>query len=90
MRILKIALRNYRGVSDSAVEFARDGKPLCGYVVGKLIHCGSRFVANTVDEGALRELASGREQVGRRGWVSCEDGGAGRNLFGFGEGLGNM
>ncbi|KAH6662782.1 hypothetical protein B0J14DRAFT_610177 [Halenospora varia] len=67
------------------VEFHRNGKPLRGHIVGRLLGNGHRFLANEKDEATLVQLASGtKEQIGRKGWVSRESGGR-RNLFSFGQ-----
>ncbi|KAL6239218.1 hypothetical protein BDW75DRAFT_227358 [Aspergillus navahoensis] len=65
------------------VQFGRDGSPVMGFVVGRLLDGfgngnGSRFVANVEDANTLQQLCSGTEQVGKQGWVSTE---GGRNLF---------
>jgi hypothetical protein len=63
------------------VEFARDGAPLRGFVVGRLVGSRERFLANHGDEATLRAMAGGKgEVVGRKGWVRCE---GGRGLFVF-------
>lgn len=68
-------------VETYTVQFARDGKPETGFVVGRL-ESGERFVANAGDERTLGELSGWEvEPVGRTGVVSrSEDG---RNLFVF-------
>jgi hypothetical protein len=64
------------------VQFNRDGSPLRGHVVGRL-QSGHRFLANEGDEGTLMQLASAKEQIGRKGFVRVgEDG---RNMFVFEE-----
>jgi hypothetical protein len=69
-------------VETYTVQFARDGKPETGHVVGRLRGDGRRFIANDGDESTLSQLASRvTEPIGRRGWVwKGEDG---RNLFAF-------
>ena len=68
-------------VETYTVQFARDGSPETGFVVGRLA-TGERFVANHGDERTLSELASWEiEPVGRSGWV--KKGNDGRNLFVF-------
>ena len=66
------------------VEFDRDGKPLRGYVIGRLSNSGRRFLANHGDERTLSELSSRtNEPVGRKGWVKADPDKKGRNLFTF-------
>ncbi|KAL3437197.1 hypothetical protein BDV09DRAFT_23615 [Aspergillus tetrazonus] len=65
------------------VQFGRDGSPVMGFVVGRLLDRfgngnGDRFIANVEDANTLQQLCSGTEQVGKQGWVSTKDG---RNLF---------
>ncbi|KAL4768971.1 hypothetical protein BDW60DRAFT_225409 [Aspergillus nidulans var. acristatus] len=65
------------------VQFGRDGSPVMGFVVGRLLDRfgngnGDRFIANVDDANTLQQLCSGTEQVGKQGWVSTKDG---RNLF---------
>lgn len=64
------------------VEFARDGRPETGHVVGRMRNNGHRFIANHADGKTLQQLCSRvKEPIGRRGWVrTAEDG---RNLFSF-------
>ena len=67
------------------MEFARDGTPAKGFVIGRLQANGHRFVANHADERTLRELCSQEvEPIGRRGHVAV-DKESGRNLFTFGD-----
>ncbi|KAL4783618.1 hypothetical protein BJX76DRAFT_368219 [Aspergillus varians] len=66
------------------VQFARDGCPALGFVVGRL-DSGCRFVANVQDAYTLQKLSSSSsssstEQIGKRGAVTTE---GGRNLFVF-------
>lgn len=63
-------------VETYTVEFARDGRPKLGFVVGRLLGSGERFVANCEGEKLL-----GKEIVGRRGWVKPVD--RGRNAWSF-------
>ena len=71
-------------VETYTVDFAKDGKPLLGHVVGRLIHSGKRFLANHGSEKTLMELASKtREPIGRLGTVKVGD--AGKNIFCFEE-----
>ncbi len=73
-------------VETYTVHFARDGTPETGFVVGRLVVTGERFVANHADGKTLKELSSWEvEPVGRKGWVSKEKGSEGRNLFTFGD-----
>ena len=68
-------------VETYTVQFARNGTPETGFVVGRLA-TGERFVANHGDERTLSELASWEiEPVGRSGWVKKSK--DGRNLFIF-------
>jgi hypothetical protein len=54
---------------------------LRGYIVGRLVGSGERFLANHGDEAMLRVMGGGKaEVVGRKGWVRCEEG---RGLFVF-------
>lgn len=64
------------------VEFARNGSPVRGHVVGRLVANNHRFVANHADEMTLQALCSSTaEPIGKRGRVwTLEDG---RNLFTF-------
>jgi hypothetical protein len=66
------------------VEYARDGAPSRGHIVGRLVSNNRRFLANHADEHTLRTLSSmTEEQIGKRGSVwTVEDG---RNVFAFGE-----
>lgn len=68
-------------VETYTVQFARDGSPENGFVVGRLT-TGERFVANHGHPRTLSELSSWEvEPVGRAGWVKrSEDG---RNVFVF-------
>ncbi|KNG48012.1 coiled-coil-like protein [Stemphylium lycopersici] len=71
-------------VETYTVEFARDGTPARGFVVGRLKEGGGRFLANHGDEGALRLMAGGNgEIVGRKGWVWQDGEKKGRSLFAF-------
>lgn len=64
------------------VEFGRDGRPVRGHIVGRLVDNGHRFLANHGDEKTLQQLSSASvEPIGRRGWVKAGDGG--RNSFTF-------
>jgi hypothetical protein len=66
------------------VEFNRDGSPLRGHVVGRLVSNNKRFLANHGDESTLRHMASGAgEIVGKRGWVCQDTEKKGRSLFVF-------
>ncbi|KAF2084822.1 hypothetical protein K490DRAFT_75612 [Saccharata proteae CBS 121410] len=52
------------------VEFARDGEPLRGYIVGRLLGDGKRFVANHGDRNTLNRLCSRElEPVGSKGFA---------------------
>ena len=63
------------------VDYARDGKPTLGHVVGRLGN-GRRFLANHGNEKTLIELSSTmREPIGRLGQVKV--GRDGKNLFIF-------
>lgn len=67
------------------VEYARDGTPNRGHIVGRLTSNNHRFLANHADEHTLRTLSSmSEEQIGKRGRVWTADGG--RNVFAAGEG----
>ena len=69
-------------VETYTVDFARDGRPVLGHVVGRLTSNGKRFLANHGNEKTLNELSSRvKEPIGRVGWVKCGKGG--RNLFAF-------
>lgn len=69
-------------VETYTVEYARDGTPARGFIVGRLSSNGHRFVANHADERTLKELCSQTvEPIGRRGKVSVNK--DGRNLFAF-------
>ncbi|KAF2271952.1 uncharacterized protein EI97DRAFT_446146 [Westerdykella ornata] len=71
-------------VETYTVEFARDGKPARGFVVGRLKKDGRRFLANHADEKTLREMASGvGEIVGRSGFVRRDPERKGRGLWSF-------
>ncbi|CAK3980488.1 acetyl- transferase like [Lecanosticta acicola] len=71
-------------VETYTVEYARNGQPLRGHIVGRLKSTGHRFLANHADEGTLKALASWEvDPIGRSGRV--KRGGDGRNLFSFGE-----
>lgn len=64
------------------VDFARDGKPKLGHIVGRLVDNEKRFLANHGDERTLTELCSRSiEPIGRHGIVRSQQGG--RNLFSF-------
>lgn len=66
------------------VEYARDGAPSRGHIVGRLASNNNRFLANHADEQTLRALSSmADEQIGRRGTVWTTEGG--RNVFSIGE-----
>jgi hypothetical protein len=66
------------------VEFGRDGKPLKGFVVGRLKKDGRRFLANSGDESTLRQMGSGNgEIIGKSGWVRQDPAKKGRGLFTF-------
>lgn len=70
------------------MDFDRKGGPSRGYVVGRLVGNGRRFLANHGDERTLKELVSwGVEPIGRRGMVRY-DSASKRNLFVLGEGKG--
>ena len=69
-------------VQTYTIEFARDGRPETGFVVGRLSVNGHRFIANHADQNTLQQLASRtKEPIGRKGWVRTGD--DGRNLFYF-------
>ncbi|KAF2750654.1 acetyl-CoA acetyltransferas-like protein [Sporormia fimetaria CBS 119925] len=71
-------------VETYTVEFGRDGAPAKGFVVGRLKKDGRRFLANPVDEAALRFMGSGAvEVVGRSGVVKQDPERKGRGLFTF-------
>jgi hypothetical protein len=71
-------------VETYTVEFGRDGKPLRGYVIGRLKSDNKRFLANHGDAETLRQLAgSGGEIVGRSGRVWQDEKKKGRGLFAF-------
>ena len=66
------------------VEYARDGTPSRGHIVGRLTSNDRRFLANHADERTLRILSSmSEEQIGKRGTVWVVEGG--RNVFAIGE-----
>ncbi|KAH7123788.1 acetyl-CoA acetyltransferase-like protein [Dendryphion nanum] len=76
-------------VETYTVEFAKSGKPLRGYIVGRLSGDGRRFLANHGDENTLLLMASGNEEiVGKKGSVRRDGEREGRNLFVFEEGRG--
>ena len=77
------ALANGEAVIETyTVDFGRDGKPILGHVVGRLVESGKRFIANHGSDWTLAELSSGsREQIGRSGRVRLVEGG--RNVFTF-------
>jgi len=71
-------------VQTFTVEFDRDGRPVRGFIVGRLKRNGNRFVANNADSFTMSELLNrSKEPIGREGWVfrDCEV--KGKNLFGF-------
>jgi acetyl-CoA acetyltransferase len=73
-------------VETYTVEFSRDGKPEKGFVVGRLVDGGKRFLANTADEKTAQDMVRGgleeaEEMVGRKGWAWGAD--DGRNLWAF-------
>lgn len=71
-------------VETYTVEFGRDGKPLRGYIVGRLKSNDKRFLANHGDESTLRYMASGAaEVVGKSGWVWPDAEKSRRSLFAF-------
>ncbi|KAH7076700.1 hypothetical protein BKA63DRAFT_510550 [Paraphoma chrysanthemicola] len=71
-------------VETYTVEFARNGSPLRGHVVGRLKSNGKRFLANNADEATLKQMASGDvEVVGRSGRVRQDKEKKGRGLFTF-------
>ena len=62
------------------MEYGRDGQPLVGCIVGRLIRDGHRFLANHADSRTLKELATATiEPIGRKGFVAMAANG--RNLF---------
>ncbi|KAL1960291.1 hypothetical protein VTO42DRAFT_8251 [Malbranchea cinnamomea] len=66
------------------LDYTRDGRPQCGFVIGRLKKNGHRFIANHADENTLRQLASTtEEQIGRTGYVRGDPEQKGRNLFTF-------
>jgi hypothetical protein len=66
------------------VEFARDGKPERGHIVGRLKKNDHRFVANHADATTLQLLSSTSEDpIGRSGHVKPDTERKGRNLFSF-------
>lgn len=66
------------------VEFARDGKPLKGFIVGRMKKDGKRFLANAGDESTLRQMGSGAgEIIGLSGWLRQDPANKGRGLFTF-------
>lgn len=66
------------------VEFDREGSPVKGFVVGRLIGNEHRFVANTGNEKTLEQLSNGKcEPIGKMGWVGKGD--EGKNIFMFGQ-----
>ena len=66
------------------VEYARNGAPSRGHIVGRLASNNNRFLANHADEQTLRALSSiTDEQIGRRGTLWTVEGG--RNVFAIGE-----
>jgi len=72
-------------VETYTVEFGRDGKPGNGFVVGRLVGSGKRFIANHCDKKTLQALCSSTEEpIGRRGRVWTL--GDGRNVFSFDKG----
>ncbi|KAF2705373.1 hypothetical protein K504DRAFT_388115 [Pleomassaria siparia CBS 279.74] len=87
VEVPEIAMDDAEGeavVETYTVEFARDGSPLRGYVVGRLRGNGKRFLANHGDEATLRQLASSTvEAIGRAGSVRQDASRKGRGLFVF-------
>ncbi|KAK2627675.1 hypothetical protein QTJ16_002321 [Diplocarpon rosae] len=64
------------------VEFARDGSPRQGHIVGRLQSNGHRFLANHGNESTLQQLASAsKDPIGESGWVWPGEGR--RNIFTF-------
>ncbi|KAM3423890.1 hypothetical protein BST61_g1285 [Cercospora zeina] len=62
------------------VQFARDGKPGKGFVIGRILKTAERFIANHADAQTLAELSSWDvEPIGRRGWVRNDE--DGKNVF---------
>jgi hypothetical protein len=58
-------------VETYTVEFNRDGSPLRGHIVGRLVSNNKRFLGKHGDEITLRHMASGAgEIVGKSGWVT--------------------
>ena len=75
--------QGYSIVETYTVDFDRDGSPLRGHIVGRLIANDMRFIANHADGETLKQLSSWeREPIGRNGWV-FNDEESGRNLFSF-------
>ncbi|KAF1836726.1 hypothetical protein BDW02DRAFT_628595 [Decorospora gaudefroyi] len=71
-------------VETYTVEFSRDGSPLRGYIVGRLMTKNKRFLANHGDDSTLRYMASGTgEIVGKSGRVWPDAKSKGRSLFAF-------
>ncbi|PBP17674.1 acetyl-CoA acetyltransferase [Diplocarpon rosae] len=71
-----------RVLRKGAIEFARDGTPRQGHIVGRLQSNGHRFLANHGNESTLQQLASAsKDPIGERGWVWPGEGG--RNIFTF-------
>ncbi|KAF2759840.1 NAD(P)-binding protein [Pseudovirgaria hyperparasitica] len=71
-------------VETYTVEYNRDGTPGNGFVVGRVLDTGHRFIANHADEHTLRQLASDRvEPIGRTGRVFPDKETEGVNLFTF-------
>lgn len=68
------------------MEYARNGAPKRGHIVGRLASNNHRFIANHADEHTLLALSSmTEEQIGKKGKVWTVEGG--RNVFAFeGEG----
>ncbi|RFU25534.1 hypothetical protein B7463_g10817, partial [Scytalidium lignicola] len=73
-------------VETYTVEFNRDGTPAKGFIVGRLVSNGRRFVANHGSVDTLNKLSHhSNEPIGRRGWVGSDPKTEGRNLFIFGD-----
>lgn len=64
------------------ISYNRQNAPIKGFIIGRLTRTNARFVANTADTTALKQLASDSEEpIGRVGSVS--HGADGRNIFVF-------
>ena len=69
-------------VETYTVDFGRDGRPVLGHIVGKLVGNRKRFLANHGNEQTLLELSSRtKDPIGRHGCVRSGEGG--RNFFSF-------